>query len=47
MNSIKLSIRFQQLPDITIYIFYNFRFIDIVLCQIEKAIGIDSLFYPF
>lgn len=43
MDSVKFSIRFQQLPDIAVYILYDLGFIDIVLCEIEKAIGINTL----
>ena len=37
----------EQLPDIAVYILYDLGFIDIVLCEIEKAIGINTLFHPF
>ena len=47
MDSEKLSIRFQKLPDITIYIFYNFWFIDVIICQIEKAFSKDAFFHAF
>ena len=47
MDSEKLSICFQELPDISIYILNNLLFVDIIIRQVEKAIGIDSFLHTF